>query len=147
MGGRNYFICTVTSNLNQTHQKVVSLNNSVGNISEAFPALTLSTDTTLLHHKQRSSASCRQHKEYTATQTEPQHAITSHCKLPTSGIHHHVVCIWTNIWEENITSSHVLPRWFLARLIFNREEGCETFLRNVHMVTTQHYMPEDYKFT
>jgi hypothetical protein len=53
------------------------------------------------------------------------------------GILHRVVRIWTKVLEHRITStsrilpSHLPTPWFLSRLIFNPEDGGNTFLRNV----------------
>jgi hypothetical protein len=43
--------------------------------------------------------------------------------------------------------NHLLARWFLARLVFDPEDGGDIFLRNVgsYIWTIRRYIPEDEK--
>jgi hypothetical protein len=65
------------------------------------------------------------------------------------------LCVLTFRWDVSLPSSgSKISRtrnqlaagghWFLAWLIFDPGDGCDTFLRNVvHIRTTQRYIPED----
>jgi hypothetical protein len=58
--------------------------------------------------------------------------------------------MWTDVLEESITSifraeiqqsKKYIVRWFFARLIFDTEDGGDTFLRNVGL--HKNCIPED----
>jgi hypothetical protein len=46
-----------------------------------------------------------------------------------------VVVLFDIVQRSPCSSSHLLARWFLVRLIFDPEDGGDTFLQNVNSYT------------